>query len=71
METFEKYITDGKINQIRVEKAVSRIAKKHLGLASLKPRNLDSEDFKDLSVTAIKSALVAAYKAGADDTTEV
>lgn len=62
METFEKYITEVKINQIRVEKAVSAAAKKHLGIRTLKLGVVT-----DINVQDIKKALVAAYKAGADD----
>lgn len=40
------------------------IAKKHLGISSLKAVGRDSEDFHDIGVWQIKSALEAAWKVG-------
>jgi len=40
------------------------IAKKNLGIKTLKTQNRDSQDFHDLAVWKIESALKAAYKLG-------
>jgi hypothetical protein len=40
------------------------IARRHLHLVTLEPRNSDSLDFHDLSVWQLRRALEAAYKAG-------
>lgn len=46
---------------------LEQIAKKYLGIKTLKTQNRDSEDFHDLAVWNIKSALRAAYKLGHKD----
>jgi len=46
------------------ERVVTRIAKSILGIETLKARKIDSLDFHDLNVCAIKAALEAAYRAG-------
>lgn len=43
---------------------LEQVAKKHLGIKTLKTQNRDSEDFHDLAVWKIKSALKAAYNLG-------
>lgn len=40
------------------------IAKQHLGIETLEPRNRDSIDFHDVSVWGVQAALTAAYLAG-------
>lgn len=49
-----------------IEESLEAIARKHLLLDSLKPRNT-SEDFQEQSVWGIKKALEAAYKQGFKD----
>lgn len=44
--------------------ALEAIAKKHLGVRTLKVRNSDELDFYDLSVGSIEKALQAAFEAG-------
>lgn len=46
------------------ELQLEHIAKKHLNIATLAPRNADSLDFKEVSVWAVAAALEAAYEAG-------
>ena len=43
---------------------LARIASKHLGFPVLESRNMDSLDFKDCGVLAVRDALQAAYEAG-------
>ena len=42
-----------------------RIAKEHLQIETLETQNRDRDDFHDVAVWSIKSALEAAYAAGA------
>ena len=49
-----------------MKKELEKIAKRHLGLKTLKTRHSDSLDFSDQAVWKIKEALELAYKAGAD-----
>ena len=42
-----------------------RIAKEHLHIETLETQNRDRDDFHDVAVWSIKSALEAAYAAGA------
>ncbi len=42
-----------------------QIAKEHLHIETLKTQNRDRDDFHDVAVWSIKSALEAAYTAGA------
>lgn len=44
---------------------LTKIAKKYLGLKTLKTQNADGLDFKEQAVWQIKDALEAAYKLGA------
>jgi len=48
---------------------LTQIAKKHLGIKTLRTQNNDNSDFHDLAVWKIKAALNAAYKAGQQDLT--
>jgi len=55
--------------QLLLERSVptstmEQIAKKHLGIKTLKTQNSDSLDFHDLAVWNIKRALKAAYNEG-------
>jgi hypothetical protein len=45
---------------------IDMIAKKHLGIDTLKTLNSDSLDFHELSVASIKGALETAFKAGCE-----
>ncbi len=47
-----------------MEKLLQKIALDHLFIESLETRNSDRLDFHDVSVWAVKSALLAAYEAG-------
>lgn len=47
-----------------LENLLQQIALDHLFIDSLETRNSDHLDFHDVSVWAIKSALMAAYEAG-------
>lgn len=47
-----------------LENLLQQIALDHLFIDSLETRNSDQLDFHDVSVWAIKSALMAAYEAG-------
>ena len=47
-----------------MQSVLNKIAKKHLGLETLKTRNSDSLDFSDQAVWQIKAALQAAFEAG-------
>ena len=44
---------------------IEKIAAKHLDIETLDTRNSDALDFHDLDVASLKSALEAAYLAGA------
>ncbi len=43
---------------------LSAIARKHLGIDTLVPRNSDAFDFHDVSVWTLRDALAAAFEAG-------
>lgn len=47
-----------------IDKLLSEIAKRELGIDTLETQNSDSLDFHDCSVWSIKDALKAAYEAG-------
>ncbi len=47
------------------EQVIEQIALDHLFIQTLETQNSDRQDFHDVSVWAIKSALEAAYAAGA------
>jgi hypothetical protein len=47
-----------------MENLLQKIALDHLFIESLETRNSDRLDFHDVSVWAVKSALMAAYEAG-------
>jgi hypothetical protein len=47
-----------------LDQLLEAIAKKHLRIATLRPRNRDRLDFYDCGVVQIKDALEAAFKAG-------
>ena len=47
------------------QQVIERIAKEHLHIESLETQNRDRDDFHDVAVWSIKSALEAAYAAGA------
>jgi hypothetical protein len=47
-----------------LENLLQKIALDHLFIESLETRNSDRMDFHDVSVWAVKSALMAAYEAG-------
>ncbi len=47
-----------------MENLLQKIALDHLLIESLETRNIDRLDFHDVSVWAVKSALMAAYEAG-------
>lgn len=49
------------------DEQIKLIAKKYLGVETLKQRGLDRLDFHDLAVWNIKAALDAAYLAGHND----
>ena len=51
--------------------SLKEIAKKHLGIKTLKTQNSDSLDFHDLAIWQIKSALRAAYRAGQKDIPQI
>ena len=46
------------------DQLLQRIAAEHLFVETLETRNSDRLDFHDVSVWAVKSALMAAYEAG-------
>jgi len=47
-----------------ISQKLEAIARHHLRLVTLEPRNSDSLDFHDVSVWGVRAALEAAYKAG-------
>lgn len=49
----------------KIEKQLTDIAKKYLGMDTLETCNSDSLDFKEVSVWGVKDALSAAFEAGA------
>lgn len=60
-EKMERYLLSESGN---MDKELESIAKKVLGMDTLKTRNSDDKDFYDLSAASIKSALEKAYEAG-------
>lgn len=48
----------------KLDKELTSIARKHLGLTTLEPRHSDGLDFSEQSVGSIKRALEAAFVAG-------
>lgn len=48
----------------KIELLLTQIALDHLFIETLATRNSDSLDFHEVSVRGVKSALMAAYKAG-------
>ncbi|MBI5923854.1 MAG: hypothetical protein HY847_19675 [Betaproteobacteria bacterium] len=50
----------------QIDTLLTRIALDHLFIDTLKTRNSDRLDFHEVSVWGIKSALEAAFKAGAE-----
>ena len=48
----------------KLEPLLTSIARKHLGIESLKTRNRDSLDFHDVAVWGVRAALLEAYEAG-------
>ena len=52
------------------EALLAEIAMKHFFIETLETRNSDSLDFHDVAVWAIRSALEAAYAAGAAEATK-
>jgi hypothetical protein len=57
----DKYLTEASVDGV-----VEDIAKKVLGVKTLRTRNSDELDFYDLAVWKIKDALVKAFEAGQD-----
>jgi hypothetical protein len=53
-----------------IDHILTDIARQHLGIATLDPRNADSLDFHDVSVWGVKNALLHAYEAGVNATSE-
>lgn len=53
-----------KATQQNIDQLLTKIAKKHLNLETLKTRNSDSLDFHDVAVWSLKDALQEAYEAG-------
>jgi len=49
-----------------LERLLTLIAQKHLGIETLETRNSDSLDFHDTAVWCIRQALEAAFKAGVE-----
>lgn len=47
-----------------IDKLLTRIAREHLGFETLKTRNRDSLDFRDVSAEGVRRALQAAYDDG-------
>lgn len=50
----------------QLERLLTLIAQKHLGIETLETRNADSLDFHDTAVWCIRQALEAAFKAGVE-----
>lgn len=48
----------------RLDELIEGIAKKCLGIPTLKPRGRDRLDFHDVGVVGLKKALVQAFEAG-------
>lgn len=53
-----------------VPQGIAQIAQSMLGFQTLDPRNSDQLDFKEVSVTSIRDALVAAYELGKQQGTD-
>jgi hypothetical protein len=53
-----------------LDQLLTAIAREHLGITTLDPRNADSLDFHDVSVWDVKSALLHAYQAGVKATSD-
>ncbi len=53
------------MSSLNQEQVIERIAHEHLHIETLETQNRDRLDFHDLAVWSIKSALEAAYAAGA------
>ncbi len=53
------------MNNLNQEQVIERIALEYLHIETLDTQNRDRLDFHDLAVWSIKSALEAAYAAGA------
>lgn len=53
------------MNNLNQEQVIERIALEYLHIETLETQNRDRLDFHDLAVWSIKSALEAAYAAGA------
>ena len=51
-------------NTQKIDLLLTQIALDHLFIETLATRNSDSLDFHEVSVWGVKSALMAAYKAG-------
>ena len=54
--------------RINIDTILERIAKTELRIPTLKERKMDALDFHEVSVWGLKRALLAAYKAGRNDT---
>jgi hypothetical protein len=52
-------------NAARIEATITEIAKRHLRIPTLDARGLDRLDFHDCGVRDIRTALLAAFGAGA------
>ena len=50
-----------------MDKKIIEIAKKYFDVETLEKRNRDSLDFYDVSISSIKAALEAAYRAGQEN----
>jgi hypothetical protein len=48
-----------------LDKLFTKIATEHLGISTLKTRKSDSKDFHSMAVWQVKTALAAAFQAGA------
>lgn len=57
-------------NEISMSDEIERIAKQYLSVETLATRRSDSLDFHDVAVWSLKSALTAAYMAGASRATQ-
>lgn len=50
----------------QLEKLLTKIAQKHLGIQTLESQGRDRLDFHDVGVARLKEALKAAFKAGVE-----
>jgi len=55
-----------KKNDPKIERLISQIAYKNLGIETLETRHSDSLDFHDCHAGCIRNALIQAYQAGVD-----